>query len=89
MNYLLNLIIRNNIFDNMYFSKYFMTLYYKCCCMLMCIQEDKLWDWDKLFAEMSGDIKEVWSRISDRNVMMTKSNSGTSESGIYLPGKAT
>ncbi len=57
--------------------------------MLMCIQEDKLWDWDKLFAEMSGDIREVWSRISDRNVMMTKSNSGTSESGIYLPGKAT
>ncbi len=56
----------------------------------MCIQEDKLWDWDKLFAEKSGDIKEVWwSRISDRNVMMTKSNSGTSESGIYLPGKAT
>ncbi len=66
-----------------------MTLYYMLLYVNVYIQEDKLWDWNKLFAEMSGDIKEVWSRISDRNVMMTKSNSGTSESGIYLPGKAT
>jgi len=76
----------------MYACSYCFIFHYNCedrmhghTCIL---QEDKLWDWEKLFAEMSGDIKEVWSRISDKRIRVTKSNSGTSDLGIYLPGKA-
>ena len=32
----------------------------------MPMQEDKAWDWDKLFAEVSPDIQEVWNNLSSK-----------------------
>ena len=29
---------------------------------LTCVQEDKPWEWGKVFAELSTDIQEVWDR---------------------------
>ena len=35
--------------------------------MCLLLQEDKPWEWNKLFAEVSPDIQEVWEQLKRTN----------------------
>lgn len=54
-----------------------------------CLQEDKPWEWTKLFAEVSGDITKVWNKLTQNVASKSTSTVPTEAATLYLPGKAT
>lgn len=50
------------------------------------MQEDKPWEWDKLFAEMSRDLEDTWKQEhSGSSDIVPASHSNTSSSTLPTP----
>ena len=53
---------------------------------LLFFQEDKCWEWDKLFAELSPDIQAVWDQLAMKGEGGKSISSNSTEGVVSLPG---
>lgn len=44
---------------------------------MLIIQEDKAWEWNRLFTEVSSDIQEVWDRLKGVPDSLSKETSAS------------